>query len=690
MNSPSVAPTTLTHLEGGGELGGLMRAFDWSKTSLGAAESWPANLRTVVRLILTSNHPMFVFWGPELLCLYNDAYRQTMGPERHPSALGAPGCEVWSEIWGFLEAQIELVMSGRGATSQEEQLIPVTRHGQVEDVYWTYGYSPIHDDTAPNSVGGVLIICNDVTKRVTTRLRLEESERSQRRALLAMQAILDYSMDIIATLDRDGTFLQVSRSVMRLLTFSESDLLGRRLTALIHPDDLESATTKLAAISAGEATSVEFECRVIRFDGTFLPVLWSVAWVEAEHQIYAVGRDLTERIESERRLRHANRMETVGRLTGGIAHDFNNLLAIILGNAELLVELLAHDPATRSQAELISQAAERGASLVSRLLSYAQRQRLDSNIVDLGAVLRDLVPRLERRLGGSTTLELRIADGAWPVSVDVPQFENTLDDLVTNGRDAMSAGGHLVVTCDHVVIESSKTAKALFGLVGSRTDLEPGDYVQVSVTDTGKGMSDEVLANAFEPFYTTKDIGHGTGLGLSMVLGFIRQSRGHVGVITRPGHGTTVHLLLPRSPSGPLAPSKSAEHPLVVASAPSSILIVDDEEVMRKHVAAHLARLGYVVQTAKDAEDALTVLGTGVAVDLLFTDVIMPGGMNGRELVDEVRKTRPGIKVLYTSGYTAEALASRSGQEVSADLLLTKPYKKQELIAKVKAALERP
>jgi PAS domain S-box-containing protein len=643
-----------------------------------------------MRLVLTSNQPMFVFWGPKHLCLYNDAYRRTMGPERHPSALGAPGREVWGEIWDVVGPQVELVLSGCGATWHEEQLVPVTRHGQVEDVYWTYGYSPIHDESAPNFIGGVLVITADVTEQVTTRLRLQQSEASQRRALLAMQAILDNSMDIIATLDRDGTILQVSRSVTRLLNFQEKDLLGRRLTALVHPDDLASAAAKLAALSSGEATSTEFETRVIRFDGTFLPVLWSVAWVEHEHNIYAVGRDLTERIESERRLRHANRMETVGRLTGGIAHDFNNLLAIILGNAELLVEMLAHDPTTRSQAELISQAAERGASLVSRLLSYAQRQRLDSAVVDLGTVLPNLVPRLERHLNGTTTLELRIAEGTWPVSVDVPQLENTLDDLVTNGRDAMSAGGHLVVTCDHASIESAKDAKQRFGLVGSKTDIEAGDYVQVSVTDTGKGMTDEVLANAFEPFYTTKDIGHGTGLGLSMVLGFIRQSHGHVGVITRPGHGTTVHLLLPRSRRAALAPSQPVELPPAEASAPSSILVVDDEEVMRKHVAAHLARLGYLVQTAKDAEEALNVIGNGVPVDLLFTDVIMPGGMNGRQLVDEVRKTKPSIKVLYTSGYTAEALASRDGEDVSADLLLTKPYKKQELIAKVKAALERP
>ena len=689
MNSSQEPPDSWPHLAGGGDLGSLIRAFDWAKTPVGSPDSWSMALRSMVRLLLTSNHPMLIFWGAEHTCIYNDAYARAMGSERHPSGLGAPARLVWAEIWDVIAPQVELVMSGRGSTWSEEQLVPLTRHGRLEDAYWTYGYSPIHDETAPSSIGGVFVICTDVTEQVTTRLRLQESEQSQRRALLAMQAILDHSMDIIATLDREGTIVQVSRSATRLLTFDESHLLGRRLTALIHPDDLDSATAKLAAISAGEAPSVEFECRVIRFDGTFLPVLWSAAWVETEHHIYAVGRDLTDRIESERRLRHANRMETVGRLTGGIAHDFNNLLAIILGNAELLVEMLAHDATTRSLAELISQAAERGASLVSRLMSYAQRQRLDSSVVDLGNVLRDLVPRLERRLGTTTTLELRTAADLWPVSVDAPQFENTVDDLVTNGRDAMSAGGHLVVTCDQVVVDSSDKARQRFGLVGSRADIDPGDYVQVSVTDTGKGMTDEVLANAFEPFYTTKDIGHGTGLGLSMVLGFIQQSQGRVGVITRPGHGTTVNLLLPRSRSAARPLTKPVEPPKVTTSAPSSILVVDDEEVMRKHVAAHLARLGYVVQTAKDAEEALSVIGSGAQFDLLFTDVIMPGGMNGRELVDEVRKTRPLIKVLYTSGYTAEALASRDGEAVSADLLLTKPYKKQELIAKVKAALER-
>lgn len=402
--------------------------------------------------------------------------------------------------------------------------------------------------------------------------------------------------------------------------------------------------------------------------------------------ILVVGHDVTA-------LKRAQRMEAAVRLASGIAHDFNNLLAIIVGNVELLIEHLEADTYGRSLAQLISSAADRGTTLVSRLLAYSQRQRLDNRVVELGAVLEAMAPALRHLLGTNGTLTLEVARGLWPVRVDPAQIEIALVDLATNARDAMRRGGRLVLRADNVSISPNGEAAAQMGAPAGHAPLRGGDYVRIVVADDGCGMSSEVLASAFEPFFTTKDFGHGAGLGLSMVQGFIEQSEGHVGAVSEPGRGTTVTLLLPRAPAAAAPPRIAAPaHPTPPPAATSPtgrarILVVDDEATMRRHVLTLLTRLGYDATAAANAGEALECMRGGERFDLLITDVIMPGGLNGRELAEAARELQPDLRVLYTSGYPAEVLAERAGHEIEARHLLTKPYRKQELQARVEAAL---
>lgn len=505
---------------------------------------------------------------------------------------------------------------------------------------------------------------------------------------MVIQAVLEYARDVIVVLDDSLMIVEASRSAEKSLGRPLASLVGTRVLDLVTPDEREGLHETLnTLVEAGVSTS--FECKLIRADGTLLPLQWSVTWVAPVGRVIAAGRDLSERLEIERRLRSAQRMEAVGRLTGRIAHDFNNILAIILGNAELLVEHLADDEAGRSQAELISQAADRGATMISRLLAYSQRQHLDSHRIEPAAFLQGLVPRLSRLLRKDVSLATHIVGAPWPVQIDIGQLETSLEDLVVNAIDAMPRGGTVCIHCDNYSTGFERVSRKSLGVAGSRQDIEPGDYVRIVVEDEGEGMTAEVLASAFEPFFTTKEVGKGTGLGLSMVLGFIRQSEGHIGISSSPGHGTRVTPLLPRAAEpASAAPWVRGE---VGASTPAEdvahILVVDDEAAMLKHVVALLNKSGFQAVGAIDARQALELLAGPQRFDLLFTDVLMPGGMNGRQLVEEARKHRPGLKVLYTSGYTAEVLAGRHEGEIEADMLLTKPYRKNDLLERVRLAL---
>lgn len=375
------------------------------------------------------------------------------------------------------------------------------------------------------------------------------------------------------------------------------------------------------------------------------------------------------------RLSQSQRLEAVGQLTGGVAHDFNNLLTIVLGNADLLAGD-GLDAAQRRQAlDMLTGAAERGAVLTRQLLAYARQQPLVPSAVDVHQLVAAMQPMLRRSLGEHIEIAVETAPQLWPAMVDATQLETALLNLCLNARDAMPSGGRLT-------LETTRLT-----LADGEADLPAGDYVRLRVADTGAGIAPDDLQRVFEPFFTTKAKGKGTGLGLAMVYGFVRQSGGQIGIRSEPGRGTTVQLDLPRASSPVVA--VPAPQAAVVRGGHDTLLVVEDDELVRLLASTELQALGYQVVEASNGVEALRLIEQGLAFDLLFTDVIMPGGLSGRELADAARRLRPGLRVLFTSGYTEDAFA-QPGQPDAGLPLLPKPYRRAELARAVRDALERP
>jgi signal transduction histidine kinase/CheY-like chemotaxis protein len=390
-----------------------------------------------------------------------------------------------------------------------------------------------------------------------------------------------------------------------------------------------------------------------------------------------VGRMIHARRIGET-LRQSERLRAVGELTGGIAHDFNNLLTVILGNTELLAQELEDRPAAQALAQMVQRAAENAAELTKRLLAFSRRQALDARPTDIGRLVRGMKPLLRRTLGEQIDVRIAAAEGLWPALVDPPQLESAIVNLCINARDAMPAGGTLTIEVANIDLDAAYAELD--------AELQPGPYVMVVVSDTGTGMSPEVLARAFDPFFTTKEVGKGTGLGLSMVWGFVKQSKGHVKIYSEPGHGTTVRLFLPRA-GVEAAPSADHGQPLEALRGSERILLVEDDELVRAHVAMQLEQLGYRVVCAGSGPEALAVLARDQAFDLLFTDIVMPGGMNGRQLAEEACRRVPGLRVLFTSGYTEQA-ALHQGSLGAGMRLLAKPYRREDLALRVRESLD--
>ncbi len=387
--------------------------------------------------------------------------------------------------------------------------------------------------------------------------------------------------------------------------------------------------------------------------------------------------DMLDRRDMAARLTQAERLNAIGQLTGGVAHDFNNLLTVILGNSEVLAEQLATDPGLRALAEMTAKAAERGAELTSRLLAFSRRQPLSPRVVDVGRQLDGMNRLLHRTLGAQVEIRTVHPPGLWPALVDPGQLENAVLNLCLNARDAMPRGGRLTVETANVRLDAGNAARD--------GDFEPGDYVMVAVSDTGIGMDDATMRRAFEPFFTTKEVGKGSGLGLSMVYGFVKQSNGHVRLYSEPGQGTTVKLYLPRAPEAADAAARpGAEGALPVGQ--ERVLLVEDDELVRAHVGRLLAGLGYRVVAVRDGPAALARLREDDGFDLLFTDIVMPGGIDGRQLAEAARRLHPGLPVLFTSGYAENAIIHQ-GRLAPGVHLLQKPYRRQDLAEKIRLAL---
>ncbi len=448
----------------------------------------------------------------------------------------------------------------------------------------------------------------------------------------------------------------------------------------IHPEDRAAAVASLSEFFTRGGERWQHSYRFRRADGSFAHVLDRGVLITDPQgkSLRMVGgmTDLSQRLQLEEQLRQAQRMESIGQLTGGIAHDFNNLLTVIQGNAELLAERLTENSELQSLARMIDQASRRGADLTQRLLAFARKQALEPTAVDINELVLGMHDLLQRSLGTEVRIELALTEGLSPAMVDPAQLEGALLNLCINARDAMPEGGRLHLGTSEMQRQT--------GTVATDSELPPGRYVSLTVSDSGTGISPENLPRVFEPFYTTKARDKGTGLGLSMVYGFVRQSRGQIEIESEPGQGTTIRIHLPcvaeiesRPSSTPTPPPRPGHGQL--------ILLVEDEDLVRSYAQAQLEMLGYRVLVACDGSQALEMLRQHPDIDLLFTDVVMPG-MSGRELADAARELRPDLPVLWTSGYSDDALI-HDGRLDPGVHLLRKPYRRGELARLIRATL---
>ncbi len=392
-----------------------------------------------------------------------------------------------------------------------------------------------------------------------------------------------------------------------------------------------------------------------------------------------VAAEIASRRQAETALHHAQKLETIGKLTGGVAHDFNNLLQVVSGNLQLLTKDVAGNARAERRVANALAGVARGSKLTSQLLAFGRRQPLQPHPIDVGRLVTGMEDMLHRALGDGIEVKLTISPGLWHAFVDPPQLENALLNLAINARDAMNDSGRLEICCADAYLDAAYAR--------TRHDVAAGQYVMVEVADTGSGMTPEVLAQAFEPFFTTKPPGKGTGLGLSMVYGFINQSGGHVRICSEVGQGTTIRLYLPRTdqPVEPAEPPRSAERH-IAAGGGRIILVVDDEDEVRDTAVELLIELGYRVLKARDATAAAAILDSGAPIDLLFTDVVMPGPLDSRELVRRAQTRLPHIAVLFTSGYADDVMVD-PGQLAHEIRLLPKPYTRDVLADAVRSAL---
>jgi signal transduction histidine kinase/ActR/RegA family two-component response regulator len=466
-----------------------------------------------------------------------------------------------------------------------------------------------------------------------------------------------------------------------LFGWEADELIGRDFLSLIHPDDLESTLAEVAKLESGEIT-LHFVNRYRHRDGHYLWLSWTA--VPDDRFIHAVGRDITaEREQSEalakteEALRQAQKMEAVGQLTGGIAHDFNNMLTGVIGSLDLIQRNLANGRTDRVDRyiDAATTSAQRAAALTARLLAFGRRQSLDLQPTDVNTLVSGLEDLLQRTLGEQIALEAHLATNAWAGCSDANQLESALLNLCINARDAMPEGGKLTIETSNEHLDERYARE--------HAEVEPGDYVALSVSDTGVGMSAATLEKVFEPFFTTKPVGQGTGLGLSMIYGFARQSGGHVRIYSELGQGTTIKLYVPRYRGEvEVATTASTDIPL---GAGETVMIVEDDPSVRLIVLEVLEELGYTAIEATDARHAIPILQSSRRIDLLVSDVGLPG-MNGRQLAEVARETRPDLSVLFITGYAQNA-AVRGGFLDHGMDMITKPFAIDALATKIQQML---
>lgn len=552
--------------------------------------------------------------------------------------------------------------------------------------WWLVRAVPLRSEVnaAVRWIGSAADINEIVQAREVLARSREQLERAVEERTAERDRLWKLSRDPFLIADTDGRWLSVSPGWTELLGWSEQEMLGRSPEWMEHPDDRDR-TREMIAQLAGGARTVRYENRFRARDNLFRWISWTA--VSEGSLIYAVARDVTAEKEAaaalrqaEEQLRQGQKMEAVGQLTGGIAHDFNNMLAVVISSLNLLERRVGiEDDRARRFLEAAVDAARRAASLTQRLLAFSRQQPLRPEPVDVNRVVTGMKDLLRHSLGVDVRLETILADELWRTHIDPNQFENALLNLAVNAGDAMPDGGRLVI----------ETRNAAIDPIRDEVGITAGDYIVVTVSDTGSGMSAEVIARAFDPFFTTKSVGKGTGLGLSQVYGFVRQSGGHVKIESEVGNGTTVTVYLPRllQEAEPVTENETAAG-FPEAGSQEVVLVVEDDDAVRQTSVDALEELGYRVLEADGAAAALRLLDSHPEIALLFTDVVMPE-VNGAELAEEALRRRPGLKVLMTTGYARNA-AERVSLSDPAVPLIRKPFTLDNLAGKVREALSAP
>lgn len=593
----------------------------------------------------------------------------------------APGHEqFWFDFYG------KVARTGEAASSESSA-------SELDDRWFQVQAFAIDGAGSDN----VAVLFTDATTSKRAELSLKASEEEFR---TLSQSMLNH----VWTATPDGKIDWLNDRVVAFSGVAQENLAGDAWGSIVHPEDFPAAAAAWkAAIEAGEIYQAEF--RVRRHDGAYR---WHVVratpvrtdegvirrWVgtntDIEHAklneaaLAELNATLEERIaerteqllQSEKALQQSQKMETIGKLTGGIAHDFNNLLQVVAGNLQLLAKDVAGNEQAEGRVRNALAGVDRGAKLASQLLSFGRRQPLEPKVINVGRFVTGMDDLLRRSIGETVDCEIIISENLWNTSADPTQVENAILNLAINARDAMDGSGKLTIEAGNASLDDSYTA--------GHEDLSSGDYVLIAVSDTGSGMNEETLEQVFEPFFSTKPEGKGTGLGLSMVYGFVKQSGGHIKIYSEMGQGTTVKLYLPRSVDEEHQEEQIISGPAVGGS--ETILVVEDDDEVRTTVVATLRDLGYNVLTARDAQNGLAVIESGIPVDVLFTDVVMPGTLKSPEMAKIAIAQRPDLVVLFTSGYTENSIVHGGKLDPGVELL-SKPYTRESLDGRIRHLL---
>ncbi len=509
----------------------------------------------------------------------------------------------------------------------------------------------------------------DITDQRADQVELEAREAK-------FQSIIRTAPDSIIIIDEKGIIIEVNPAVEDVFGYESEELIGQNISILM-PEPFrrehDSYLHNYAKTGEKKIIGIGRELMAMHKDGNIFPIYLSVSeiWLGGKNLFTGIIRDLTKMKEQEEKLRRAHKIEALGQLTGGIAHDFNNLLTIILGNLEI-IEAKNLNPDAVEILNEVYEVIGQGTQLVSQLLAFGKRQSLDPEIIDVNATLRQLIKLLKRTFRENIEFEKKLLPDVWKTYADVTQIENALLNIMINARDAMLDGGTIIVKTANVNITAKNVLNSL--------SIPAGEYVELSVSDTGVGMADDVLAKAFDPFFTTKRVGLGTGLGLSMVHGFVQQSSGGINIESENGKGTTVSIYLPQAKDtvgNTRLQKKDVAHSL--DGHRKKILHVEDDARVRQINTRRLIGMGYEVLTAKDAPTALNILSEHDDVDIVFSDIVMPGSMSGVELAAEIRTHYPKIQILLTTGYSREIVAGKGGE----NSILRKPFTREELAHKL-------